>query len=193
MSQELTPRMWLTAFSGITRREALRFINQRGRFLAALVRPLVWLFIFAAGFRAVLGTIANHLFVQAIEQVLTVVEVPVQIQLGEQQRQVLEVLHLQLKALQLVALGGDGLPVGDDVQVVAPQIGLGHLVGIEQASDQFVEELGLAVLVDALEAVIAQAHLECRQRAALKEAQHPAVEHQFLVEAALLATATGVG
>ena len=30
------------------------------------------------------------------------------------------------------------------------------------------EELGLAVLVDALEAVIAQAHLECRQRAALK-------------------------
>jgi ABC-2 type transport system permease protein len=29
--------------------------HQRGRFLAALVRPLVWLFIFAAGFRAVLG------------------------------------------------------------------------------------------------------------------------------------------
>ncbi|MDB6178188.1 ABC transporter permease [Paracoccus sp. Z330] len=48
-------RAWLIAFCGITRREALRFINQRGRFLAALVRPLVWLFIFAAGFRAVLG------------------------------------------------------------------------------------------------------------------------------------------
>ena len=46
---------WLTVFSGIARREALRFVNQRGRFLAALVRPLVWLFIFAAGFRAVLG------------------------------------------------------------------------------------------------------------------------------------------
>ena len=55
MSHDLTPRMWLTAFMGITRREALRFVNQRGRFLAALVRPLVWLFIFAAGFRAVLG------------------------------------------------------------------------------------------------------------------------------------------
>ena len=39
----------------IARREALRFVNQRGRFLAALVRPLVWLFIFAAGFRSVLG------------------------------------------------------------------------------------------------------------------------------------------
>ncbi|MDF3605117.1 ABC transporter permease [Paracoccus sp. DMF-8] len=55
MSADPTPRMWLTAFLGITRRETLRFVNQRGRFLAALVRPLVWLFIFAAGFRAVLG------------------------------------------------------------------------------------------------------------------------------------------
>ncbi len=49
------PRAWATAFLGIARRETLRFVNQRGRFLAALVRPLVWLFIFAAGFRAVLG------------------------------------------------------------------------------------------------------------------------------------------
>ncbi|UFS66135.1 ABC transporter permease [Paracoccus denitrificans] len=55
MSRRLAPRMWLTAFLGIARRETLRFVNQRGRFLAALVRPLVWLFIFAAGFRAVLG------------------------------------------------------------------------------------------------------------------------------------------
>jgi ABC-2 type transport system permease protein len=36
-------------------REGLRFARQRERFLSALVRPLVWLFIFAAGFRAVLG------------------------------------------------------------------------------------------------------------------------------------------
>ncbi|MDO5612566.1 MAG: multidrug ABC transporter permease [Paracoccus sp. (in: a-proteobacteria)] len=49
------PRAWATAFAGITRREMLRFVQQRGRFLAALVRPLVWLFIFAAGVRAVLG------------------------------------------------------------------------------------------------------------------------------------------
>lgn len=46
---------WFTAFRGIAWRETLRFVQQRGRFLAALVRPLVWLFIFAAGFRAVLG------------------------------------------------------------------------------------------------------------------------------------------
>jgi ABC-2 type transport system permease protein len=43
------------AFLGIVWREILRFIHQRERFLAALVRPLVWLIVFAAGFRAVLG------------------------------------------------------------------------------------------------------------------------------------------
>ncbi|HEY0835480.1 MAG TPA: ABC transporter permease [Azospirillum sp.] len=36
-------------------REGLRFVHQRERFFAALVRPLVWLGIFAVGFRAVLG------------------------------------------------------------------------------------------------------------------------------------------
>ena len=43
------------AFAGIVSREVLRFTHQRERFIAALVRPLVWLFIFAAGFRSVLG------------------------------------------------------------------------------------------------------------------------------------------
>jgi len=40
---------------GIVARELWRFLRQRERFIAALVRPLVWLFIFAAGFRAALG------------------------------------------------------------------------------------------------------------------------------------------
>lgn len=48
-------RPWLRCFFGILWRELLRFLLQRGRFLAALVRPLVWLFIFAAGFRSILG------------------------------------------------------------------------------------------------------------------------------------------
>ncbi|PYC47553.1 multidrug ABC transporter permease [Litorivita pollutaquae] len=39
----------------IAAREALRFVRQRERFVAALVRPLVWLLVFAAGFRAALG------------------------------------------------------------------------------------------------------------------------------------------
>ena len=46
---------YLICLRGIVWREALRFIHQRERFVAALVRPLVWLFIFAAGFRSVLG------------------------------------------------------------------------------------------------------------------------------------------
>ena len=40
---------------GIVWREGLRFLHQRERFVAALVRPMVWLFMFAAGFRQVLG------------------------------------------------------------------------------------------------------------------------------------------
>ena len=43
------------AFNGIVWREFLRFLQQRERFFAALVRPLIWLIIFAAGFRAALG------------------------------------------------------------------------------------------------------------------------------------------
>ena len=51
----MTANPWLLCFQGILWREFLRFLHQRGRFFAALVRPLVWLFIFAAGFRSVLG------------------------------------------------------------------------------------------------------------------------------------------
>ena len=47
--------IYLRAFLAIVWREVLRFVHQRERFLAALVRPLVWLIVFAAGFRAVLG------------------------------------------------------------------------------------------------------------------------------------------
>ncbi len=45
----------LISLVAIVQREALRFVGQRGRFLAALVRPMVWLVVFAAGFRAALG------------------------------------------------------------------------------------------------------------------------------------------
>ncbi len=52
---DLSWRGRIRAFGGVVWRETLRFTRQRERFLSALVRPLVWLFIFAAGFRAVLG------------------------------------------------------------------------------------------------------------------------------------------
>ncbi len=48
-------KAYLTALRAIVLREALRFVHQRERFVAALVRPLVWLLVFAAGFRAALG------------------------------------------------------------------------------------------------------------------------------------------
>ena len=40
---------------GVLVRESLRFVHQRERFIAALIRPLVWLLVFAAGFRSALG------------------------------------------------------------------------------------------------------------------------------------------
>jgi ABC-2 type transport system permease protein len=50
-----TLRQYAICLKGIIWREGLRFLHQRERFISALVRPLVWLFIFAAGFRQVLG------------------------------------------------------------------------------------------------------------------------------------------
>ncbi len=51
----MKPVQYLRCLQGILVREVLRFVHQRERFFGALVRPLVWLFIFAAGFRSVLG------------------------------------------------------------------------------------------------------------------------------------------
>jgi ABC-2 type transport system permease protein len=45
----------LRALNGIVRREVLKILGQHGRLAASIVRPLVWLGIFAAGFRSVLG------------------------------------------------------------------------------------------------------------------------------------------
>jgi ABC-2 type transport system permease protein len=54
-STGLSFSQYATCLKGIVWREGLRFLHQRERFISALVRPLVWLFIFAAGFRQVLG------------------------------------------------------------------------------------------------------------------------------------------
>jgi ABC-2 type transport system permease protein len=51
----MTLRHWSRAIAGIFRREFLRLLGQHGRLAASIVRPLIWLAIFAAGFRAVLG------------------------------------------------------------------------------------------------------------------------------------------
>jgi len=50
----MSPRAGLICFRGVLRREFLRFVHQRTRFLSALVRPLLWLIVFASGFRSAL-------------------------------------------------------------------------------------------------------------------------------------------
>jgi len=45
----------LRALRAVTGREILKFVQQRGRLLSALVRPLIWLAVFAAGFYNVFG------------------------------------------------------------------------------------------------------------------------------------------
>ncbi|WP_032097631.1 MULTISPECIES: ABC transporter permease [unclassified Alteromonas] len=47
--------MYWRCFIGVLTREMLKFWQQRTRLLSALVRPLLWLFVFAAGFRSALG------------------------------------------------------------------------------------------------------------------------------------------
>jgi len=46
---------YAVCLAGVVWREGLRFLHQRGRFLSALVRPLLWLFLFALGLRAFVG------------------------------------------------------------------------------------------------------------------------------------------
>lgn len=43
------------AFQGILGREFYRFLQQKARLFSSLVRPLLWLLVFAAGFRSALG------------------------------------------------------------------------------------------------------------------------------------------
>ncbi len=46
---------YVNCLDGVIQREAQRWLHQRGRFVSALVRPLLWLVVFAAGFHFVLG------------------------------------------------------------------------------------------------------------------------------------------
>ena len=50
----------LQALHAIVQRELLKFSRQTGRLVSALVRPLLWLAVFAAGFRNVFGVAVNE-------------------------------------------------------------------------------------------------------------------------------------
>ena len=45
----------LPALLAISQRETVKFLHQRGRLLSALVRPTLWLVVFAAGFQNIFG------------------------------------------------------------------------------------------------------------------------------------------
>ncbi|MCE8034033.1 MAG: ABC transporter permease [Halomonas sp.] len=59
----MNPRDYWYCFIGVQQREWLRFWQQRTRFASALVRPLLWLVVFAAGFRMALGVSINPPYV----------------------------------------------------------------------------------------------------------------------------------
>src|SRR5574343_998937 len=50
----------LLALWAIVQRELMKFVRQYGRLASALVRPLLWLAVFAAGFRNVFGMAINE-------------------------------------------------------------------------------------------------------------------------------------
>lgn len=47
--------LYWRALQAITSRETIKFWHQRGRLLSALVRPALWLLVFAAGFQNIFG------------------------------------------------------------------------------------------------------------------------------------------
>lgn len=51
----MSPRHAVRALVAVAGREIARFVHQRGRLLSALVRPMLWLIVFAAGFQNVFG------------------------------------------------------------------------------------------------------------------------------------------
>ncbi|HEX5487962.1 MAG TPA: ABC transporter permease [Rhodanobacteraceae bacterium] len=60
----------LQALTALSARETIKFMHQRGRLISAVVRPSLWLLIFAAGFRNVFG-------VSVIPPYSTYIEYPV--------------------------------------------------------------------------------------------------------------------
>lgn len=58
----MRPSRYFHCFIGVLRREFQRTVQQRSRFISALVRPMLWLAVFAAGFRTVLDgvTVPPH-------------------------------------------------------------------------------------------------------------------------------------
>ena len=51
----MTPKHALLGLAAVSSREVVKFVHQTGRLVSALVRPALWLLVFAAGFQNVFG------------------------------------------------------------------------------------------------------------------------------------------
>src|SRR5215831_14207939 len=51
----MAPRHALLGLVAVSSREVLKFVHQTGRLVSAVVRPALWLLVFAAGFQNVFG------------------------------------------------------------------------------------------------------------------------------------------
>jgi ABC-2 type transport system permease protein len=58
---------YLHALLGVVRREVLRFLQQRERLIASLVRPILWFVIFSAGLKASLHITAGDAYAEAVD------------------------------------------------------------------------------------------------------------------------------
>ena len=62
----LSSSRYLHALQGIVVREVLRFIKQRERFVASLVRPILWLVVFSAGLRGSLELAPDAFYLEVL-------------------------------------------------------------------------------------------------------------------------------
>ena len=125
---------------------------QQQRFAAACGVPECQLVQFIrikrlkAMFSVLLGVVGLQSIIQTIQQLLSLVKIPVQINLGEQQREILEVFHIENGAFDLVTLLGNGVPVLHNVQIVTAQVLLADAIHLKQIVLQGMKKSALAVL-----------------------------------------------
>ena len=121
-----------------------------------------------------------HLLVQPCQQGLRIPEVPVEIDLGEQQGQVLEVLpHHGLVAARKAPLV-EPLRVPDDVLVVLQQQFCRQLRQVEELRRQGMVEAVGVVLVQTYQCLVAQQLGQVFEALRVEQRQQPVIEHQLV-------------
>jgi hypothetical protein len=108
---------------------------------------------------------------------LAVIEIQIQVYFGKQQREILEVFHVEYNSFQLIALFRDGIPVLHNIQIVTAHVVLADKIRLKQIVLKRMEKPGLTILVYALVPVFTQAFFQSIDVAAVEKAHHPMVEN----------------